>query len=337
MRTTDTYRKNAYSLDSLFQKFHDAKTAEGLADSTLDKYELYYGYFCAFLNERDIPRDIRKITPDVIRAYSAWMIRDKVRFTDHKFKPASEKTEGLAPRTVNDRLKFLRIFFKFLVSEGETETNPIKNVKDVRVKHEEIDIMTPDEVRAIMLVPDQRRYADFRDYVLMNVMLESFTRIKETLSIRGQDVNHTGKYVHIRADYAKNRRSRDLPLSNRTLRLLKDQEKETDDFDEDRLFLSNYGAPLTPDHFRQRLKKYAKQAGVKKRIHPHLFRHTAATWALEDGMESEYLRHLLGHVDERSMQIYLHLSRRSIAEQHAQYTPLNRVYGKLNKPRKLKR
>jgi integrase/recombinase XerD len=94
---------------------------------------------------------------------------------------------------------------------------------------------------------------------------------------------------------------------------------------------------LQPNHFRKRLSQYAKQAGIKKHVHPHLIRHSTATMYLEGGGNLRYLQALLGHVDQRMTARYTHLSKQAIADNHEQYSALNQVIGSLNKPRKIKR
>nr|WP_283246455.1 DUF3435 domain-containing protein [Paenibacillus sp. Marseille-Q4541] len=89
------------------------------------------------------------------------------------------------------------------------------------------------------------------------------------------------------------------------------------------VFLSNYGDRLTPNHFRHQLKKYAKRAGITKRIHPHLLRHTGATLFLEEGGSERHLQIILGHSDGRMTAHYTHLSDRSIKNNHEENSPID--------------
>jgi integrase/recombinase XerD len=157
------------------------------------------------------------------------------------------------------------------------------------------------------------------------------------LSLTVHDVDLNAKEVIFRSEITKTRRGRIVPIQARTARLIKELLAETKEFESEYVFLSNYGEQLTPDHFRKRLLKYAERVGIKKRVYPHLLRHTAATMYLEAGGNLRYLQAILGHVDQRMTSRYTHVSRISIAENHRQYSPLNQVVGKLNKPRKIKR
>ncbi|MFP3360375.1 integrase, partial [Planococcus sp. SIMBA_143] len=87
-------------------------------------------------------RDVRNVDTDLIRAYAAWMLEDRVKFDGHKYKPDEAKTEGLSPRSVNDRLKALKTIFRFWESEGLIEYNPTASVKYVKQIDEEVQVLT---------------------------------------------------------------------------------------------------------------------------------------------------------------------------------------------------
>lgn len=336
--TRSIVRKSAINLDDLFLKFKAIKRAEGRADSTLNQYEDNYGFFVEYLDRHGIRRSIKDITKDTIREYIVYMRDEWVRFEGHKYKTEAEMTVGLSPGSINTRLKTLRVMFKCLAEEGLIDSNPMIGVKNVTEPEEEIVVLTAEELKRLLNVPNQRHYAEFRDYVLMNVLIDGMMRISEALGLRHSDVDFATKTVTIPATIAKSRKARTIPLQPQTLRLLKELITENKaDFDNDHIFLANYGEPITRDHFRKRLNEYARRAAITKNVHPHLFRHTAATMFLESGGDIRHLQLLLGHADLRVVLRYTHLSQASLAHQHAQYSAMNQVIGPLNKPRKIKR
>ncbi|WP_254660730.1 tyrosine-type recombinase/integrase [Brevibacillus laterosporus] len=335
---TERFSVNSeYSLDALFERFYHAKVAEGRKDRTLASYKNNYGFFVAYMELRGLGRDVRNVSTEMIRGYIVWMLKEKVRFEGHKFKSKAEQTVGLAPKTVNTRLKPMQTFFKYLTVEDYISTNPFDSIKKVEENENEIKIMSIEQLQTLLAMPNQRRYSGFRDYVIMNVLIDGFFRINEVLSIRKTDIDFEVGMIVIRAEQSKNRKSRTVPISRHTLRLIKDIIKENEDFDTDYVFLANYGEPLRDGQFRHRLKEYAKQANIPIRIHPHLFRHTAATMFLENGGDLRHLQMILGHSDLRMVMRYTHLSKTSIKNQHEKYSPLNDVIGKLNKERKILR
>lgn len=265
-------RKSAYNLDTLFQSFKGIKRAQGRAESTLNQYEDNYGYFVEYLDRHNIKRSVKDITKSTIRDYIVYM-RDKwVKFEDHKFKPEESMTVGLSPASINTRLKTLRVMFKCLYEEGLIDNNPMEGVKNVSEPEEEIVVLNAVELKRILNVPNQRHFAEFRDYCLMNLLIGGMMRISEALGLRHSDVDLPARIITIPASIAKSRKARTIPLQPNTARLIKDliTENKTD-FDNDYIFLTNYGEQLTRDHFRKRLNGYAKEASITKKVHPHLF------------------------------------------------------------------
>ncbi|PJN90579.1 tyrosine-type recombinase/integrase [Bacillus sp. mrc49] len=330
-------RNSIYELASLFEKAYNAKVAEGLAKGTLFRYQHAHSLFIHFLEEKGIQADIRFINVDICREFVTFLLTERVKFDGHRFKPDTSKTEGVSPRYTNDLIKTLRTTFRTLQQDELVDANPFEGVKCVKQPEKLINVLTSSELKALLEAPDQRRYASFRDYVALITMIDTMARVSEILSLTVEDVDLNAKEVIFRSEITKTRRGRIVPIQPKTARLLKELIAEVKEFDSDYIFLANYGEPLNPNTFRRRLLSYANKAGINKRVHPHLIRHSTATMYLEGGGNLRYLQALLGHVDQRMTSKYTHLSKQSIADNHEQYSALNQVVGKLNKPRKVKR
>lgn len=331
------YRKSIKSIDALFEKFYNAKKAEGRAKGTLDNYEFSMKRLRQFLDEREYGDNIDELTTDMYREFINYLQDEYVKFDGHKYKPKEAQTVGLSNRSIHSTIKILRQFHAFLVAEGLDEHNPLENVKNIKYTDKEIDVMKPDEIKALMGAPDQRSYSGFRDYVLMTLLLDGMLRINEALTLRDKDVDFSANTVHIRAEITKTRKGRTIPIQKRTARLIKELREEVDVFDTELIFLANYGEPLTTNHFRTQLNRYAERIELGRKVNPHLFRHTAATMFLEAGGDIRHLQIILGHSDLRMVTRYTHISGASLASQHEQYSPINNVIGKLNKERKILR
>lgn len=325
------------SLDKLFALFYEAKVSEGRSDRTVETYEENYKFFCDYLDSNSVRRDADFITAEVIRGYITWMLKYKKKWDGHKNKAEHNMTVGLSPVTVNTRLKPLRTMFKFLLDEGRIDVNPFELVKKVKEPEVEIKIMSIEQLKNLLKAPNQRTYAGFRDYVMMNVLIDSFMRIGEVLSLKASDIDFAGETLTLNASITKSRRTRVVPLQNRTIKLINELIEECQEFQSDYLFLTNYGEPLTDDQFRGRLKEHARKAGLNIRIYPHLFRHTAATMFLEGGGDVRHLQLILGHRDLAMIERYTHLSKKSIKTQHDLYSPMNQLIDKHNKPRTIMR
>ncbi|ASS75185.1 hypothetical protein CIG75_09455 [Tumebacillus algifaecis] len=249
------------ALVDLFQVFYEAKVAEGVSKRTLETYMENFRFLCNFLDMNQIPHDVTEVTPEVLRSYQTWMLTTKQRFEGHDHKSEKEKTVGLSPVTVNTRTKTLRGMFRFLCKEGLIDHDPWTNVKKAEEAQSEIKVMTVEQLKKLLQTPNQRSYAGFRDYVLMNVLIDGFLRINEAVSLQKDDIDFDLEMITIRAEVAKTKRSRMVPLQRNTIKLLKELVHEGEEFGNRCVFLTNYGEPLSPNQFRHRLKEHAKTAG----------------------------------------------------------------------------
>ncbi len=111
--------------------------------------------------------DIRHIDVDFARGFVSWLINDKIKFDGHNFKLDEHKTQGLSPRSVNDYIKTIRTFFRFAIKEAYADDNPFEEVTLITNPESPINILSPDEMRAILNAMDQRSFVEFRDYVAL--------------------------------------------------------------------------------------------------------------------------------------------------------------------------
>ncbi|MEC1560415.1 tyrosine-type recombinase/integrase [Bacillus haynesii] len=337
-RTRRCSFRDLADLDALFKTFVTIKTAEGKAKGTLQQYHDNYKAFTTFLDEFDIPRNPNAIDRDTIRHYVNYMRDDWVQFKGDKYKADEDKKRGLADSTINTRLKTLRVIYNTLENEGLIDNNIMQGIKNVEEIDEPIIILQPEELERLLKAPNKKNFADFRDFVLMNVLLDGMMRIGEITRVEKSDFDFKANVLTIRASIAKNRKTRYVPLLPTTCRLVQELIAENElDFNSDYVFLTNYGGRLNRDHFRKRLIEYAARAKIKRKVHPHLFRHTAATKFLEDGGDSRMLQKILGHLDLRMIQRYTHVADKAVSKAHAKHTVMNYVIRAQARTRKIKR
>lgn len=328
----------SYDLALLFERLVNAKVAEGRSPGTLKQYRTNFAFFTDWLDQEGVEKDVRLITPELIRSYTAYMLHGKIRYEGHQYKTSEEKTVGLSSVTVNTRLKTLRVLFGFLKEEGLIHTNPMEKVKQVTEDVNNVTVLTVDQIKQLFAVPNQRRYTGFRDFVLMNLLLDTMLRIKEALSITVADVDFNSNTLTVRGEVAKNRHARIVPMQRTTANLLRELIQENQEWNTPWLFVANYGEPLDQNHFRHRLKRYAEAVGITdRRVSPHIFRHSGATLFLQNGGDIRHLQMILGHRDLRMVLRYTHLQTDSLRSQHERFSPLNSVLGPLSKSRKILR
>ncbi|GIP14003.1 hypothetical protein J1TS5_61730 [Paenibacillus macerans] len=321
-------------LDDLFDIFYAGKVAEGRSPRTLEMYRECYRYLTEYMESVGVERTFTAVTPELLRSYIAWMLHGKRKWEGHAHKSEADMTVGLSPVSINTRMKPLKAMFRYLNEEGHIAHNPCSRIRKLTEPKKKIRILTIEEMQKLLAAPDRKTYAGFRDYTALHVLIDTFARTGEILSIRESDIDFKMGMIWFDEKIVKTRKGRSVPITKRTLRLIKELIKENEDFETDYLFVTNYGEPIRDDRLRDRIKMHAKNAGLDIRVHPYLFRHTSATLFIENGGDLRHLASILGHSDLRLLERYTHPSDRAIKQQHEAYSPMNDVIKPLNKERK---
>jgi integrase/recombinase XerD len=295
------------TLVEMFERFLVAKRAEALASRTLEDYETHFCYFYEFL-DGDIKAD--HITADLLREYLSYMIHDR----------------GLKPMTVNLRVRTLRAFMRFCFNEKYIDSPLHESIKTVKVPEDTIQALTPSEMKVLLSVIDESFYAGYRKKVMIYTLLDTMVRISELLAVRRENVDLKGGSIQLEADITKNRKSRLVPLSSQTIKLITQYIAETSDFQSEFLFLTNDGRQLAANTFRRDMQDYGEKASIKnKRVSPHTLRHTGALFYVMNGGDPFSLQKILGHSDMSMVRKYIQMTESDVKRQHNAFSPLNRL------------
>ena len=310
---------------NLFRQFVSVKVSEGVSEGTVHQYEENFGFFREYIEKHGNNFDVEFITQDYLRNWITYMQFKHVQF--RKVDTRKEKEIGLKPATINTRIKTLRVMFNTLQREKFLENNPMSVIKNVYEPEQAIEVLSDKEIVRLFSAMDKSFYTVYRDYVLTMLLLDTMLRITEATTLKSSDINREEGVLIIRASIAKSRKSRAVPVSDRVLRLLDELMKENAyQFHSDYIFATGQDTYYDRHTYSQRLKRYAEAAHIRKNIHPHLFRHTAATSWLENGGGMEELRLILGHSKYDMVKRYAHVSSKTIVKAAKQYS----ITSKLN-------
>lgn len=319
------------SLEQAIELVIATKRTEGLRERTLRDYQKHYGYFVEWLREaRPEVELVSQVTVSIIRDHITYMKYDRVRYEGHKYVSAEHQTVGLSDTTINIRLRTLKAIFNQLEREELIEVNPVSKVRLMRQDIDLTNCLTDDEVKAILAQPNRRDYVGFRDYVAICLLLDSGCRVSELLGLRVGDIDFQTRFITLDGEANKNRKPRMVPISAEVAKLLLQLiEENRQHFSTDRIFMSCYGEPVTPNHFNKRLKYYGEKAGVKgKKMSAHVYRHTWARAMILNGADIFTLQKMGGWQDVRTMRRYVQMDTRDIRMSHDQNTPIGKYIRK---------
>jgi integrase/recombinase XerD len=199
------------------------------------------------------------------------------------------------PASVRKDLFAIKFFFEKVLRQKLNLPNP---KKDSPLPN----ILTIDEIRRLV-----NSTPNVKHKLIIKFLYGCGLRVSEIVSLKKDDLNFEEGLIHIKL--AKGKKDRFVKIPDSIARELESFVKIRDGA---YLFESNRGGKLTTSTVQAILKKAAKKAGIRKRVYPHLLRHSFATHLLESGTDLRIIQKLLGHSSVKTTQIYTQISQASI-------------------------
>jgi integrase/recombinase XerD len=215
-------------------------------------------------------------------------------------------------RSRNARLAALRSFDRYSALEAPQHAALIQRVLSIpykRILRRIVDYLTRSEVEALLAVADKSSWVGRRNYAFILTAVQTGLRLSELTGLRRRDV-FLGLGAHIRC-FGKGRKERCTPLAKPVLKVLVSWIEEIEDVDSAYLFPNLRGGRLSADAAQHLVANHATAASqmcpslTKKRVTPHVLRHTAAMELLQAGIDRSLIAIWLGHESLDSTQIYL--------------------------------
>ena len=202
---------------------------------------------------------------------------------------------------LKQRIGSLKHFYTFVLKQ------PLK-FKYIQYPRKEMhlpEVLSQDEIRRLFAV-----CSNLKHKAILLLFYSTAMRIGEVLNLKIEDIDSQRMVINVRQ--GKGKRDRIIPLSPNTLNLLRIYFKEF----RPKVYLFNgqFSDQYSSTSIQQFLHMYARRAGIKKRVYPHLLRHCSATHLYESGTEIAIIQKILGHKQQKTTMIYTHLSNRAISQ-----------------------
>ncbi|MDR1243637.1 MAG: site-specific tyrosine recombinase XerD [Endomicrobium sp.] len=230
------------------------------------------------------------------------------------------KSSGLKPKSVYRLVESLRQFYKFLTIEELSKNNPTIYLTVPKIPQELPQMLTFDEVVNLLNSIGNESEMNVRNKAMLELLYATGLRVSELVNLKFCDVNLQDCFVRVLGKGSKERlvpfgqKARnfiDIYLSKRKPILSVS----------DNIFISRLGKKISRVEFWRQLKNIAKNIGITKNITPHTLRHSFATHLLSRGADIRFVQEMLGHSSISTTQIYTHLNKDKIIEQHKLYHP----------------
>jgi site-specific recombinase XerD len=241
-----------------------------------------------------------------------------------------ENDRGNCARSRNVRLAAIHSFFKYIALQDPIHSALIQRVLAIPTKRFErklIDFLTKPEIEALLAAPDQSTWGGRRDSTLLSLAIQTGLRVSELIGLTCKDIV-LDSGAHVRCQ-GKGRKDRCTPLRKDLVATLRSWLRERSGQPDDPLFPNARGGFLSRDGVEYLLAKHVAVAGKKcpsiqkKRVSPHVLRHTAAMELLQHGVDLTVIALWLGHESPETAQVYVQANLKMKEKALAKTTPVN--------------
>ena len=292
------------SVAEVFDDFVMSKMAQGLSDITIATYRQHIR---SISNHLDIQKPMEALTRKDLEA----MI-------------VSMRASGLAHNSISSYCRVFRTFSNWCRDCG-LNIPQLPNIKDKETVKE---AYTDAELLALLKRPKKDcSFCDYRNWVIVNFMMNSGCRASSVRNIQNQDVDLETRQVILR--HNKNGKIQTVPLCSQMVSILREYMPVRGGKPEDYLFCDQYGGMLSMNGLRLAIARHNQSRGVQK-TSAHLYRHTFARKYLVDcGGDAFMLQRLLGHSTLKMTKHYCAIYDADIAKDYDRFSPL----AQLNQPK----
>ena len=236
-------------------------------------------------------------------------------------------------KTVKRKIASIKAFYQYLEEEERMkESNPFTKI---RVKFKEVEslprIIPRNEIEKLLncmyaiIDHSEKKSTIYRDLTIVEIFFATGARVYEISNLKRQDIDLDNGIIRI---FGKGSKERCVQIGNHDiLELMKAYYQMNQEVIEECgfFFVNQQGKRFSEQSIRRMLRKYSCQAGISVHITPHMFRHSVATYLLEEGVDIMYIQKLLGHSSIKTTQIYLHIASKKQMEILRERHPRNRM------------
>ena len=281
-----------------------------LSEHTVRAYRLDLARFASFAGPR---KNVTSFDRSALVQYVEYL------FTEHHLRETSTKRHVASVRSL----------YRWLEDEGHVADDPLRGAR-VRIKlpRRLPRVLSRAELAAILAHPPTGDFASITARMAAELLFATGVRVAELAALRDDEIDLAagvitiiGKGSRQRRVYIPDAEIRELIVAYRHARNALGHTSET--------FLTNSrGGPASPQHIRRLVRTLAENAALPRRVTPHMFRHSIATYLLEEGVDIRYVQRLLGHRSIGTTEIYTHVADAALKSRVVERHPRKVILGR---------
>ncbi|MGL4412567.1 MAG: site-specific tyrosine recombinase XerD [Bacteroidales bacterium] len=283
------------------------KFEKGLSDNTISAYTTDLSKLLQFAREES--KDLTKLTPNDLHLFITKLV-----------------DLGINARSRKRILSGVKAFFQYLLIEKYIESNPSELIESPRIGLKLPEVLSLEEIDRIIDCVDLSKLEGERNRAIIEVLYSCGLRVTELCDLKFADIFPDEGYIRV---IGKGDKQRLVPISESALTYIEYYGESRSLFmngskEQDYVFVSRRGKPLTRMMIFNIITKHAELAGVRKKISPHTLRHSFATHLLERGANIRVIQQMMGHESITTTEVYLHLDKSTLREAVLTHHPRNK-------------
>ena len=252
---------------------------ERYSNSTIKIYSLYFMDFASEFADKELPQ----ISKEEINAYILRLVKEN----------------NISTSQQNQRINAIKFYFEKVLNRKKEYYQIDRPRKEKRLP----DVLSKEEIGKMIKATENLKHK-----CLISLIYSCGLRRSEAVNLQMKDID--SKRMLIKISGAKGKKDRYVPLSAVLLKLLRDYYRK--EKPARWLFEGAGGTQYSATSIYNVVKNTAGKAGIKKRIYPHILRHSFATHHLEQGTDLRFIQAFLGHESSKTTEIYTHVSNKEL-------------------------
>jgi integrase/recombinase XerD len=281
---------------------------KGLSGNTIEAYNIDLKRYLSFVHETSAIQDVSGIAVNHIENYLEELA-----------------ALGLGTTSVIRALSSIRGFHAFAVADQMSDSNPAMMIDIPKKMHRLPEVLDVDEIVRMIGVHDVTTAVGKRGVAILELLYATGMRVGELCGLTTDRLFFEVGLVRV---LGKGDKERIVPVGEFAIKAVNDWLENArplfmkqPELAKRSVFLNQRGKPLSRMSIWTIVTDSAKDAGIHKHVHPHIFRHSCATHLLEGGADLKSVQEMLGHASILTTEIYTHVDRSLLQQTHKMYHP----------------
>ena len=266
-----------------------------------------------------------------IYEYSEFLENNKFKYNDVDYQKCIQylnflNDKKLSKSSISRKLSSLRTFYKYLVINKYTDSNPFMLVSSPKKEKRIPKFINYNNIEEIFNIPNLKTKEGQRQRIILEILYSCGVRVSELVNIKIKDIDFSNNTILI---FGKGSKERIVIFGEYAKDIMKLYINEGRNIylkgiPSEYLIVGDKQEKLTTRRIEQIIDEIINQTSIKLNITPHMFRHTFATHLLDNGCDLLAVQELLGHESLSSTEIYTHVSNEHLRDVFMKCHPRNR-------------